>query len=111
MEQNKRKDYKEFYHFVNWVQPEIVQLWEDYNNRPDPVAGDMFVLNGEEVSFERVFFDGAFENGVAFWYIFKNKSGEEVKCYSINDVYDPKKLTSDNVKDIYGFWHYCQPVQ
>lgn len=118
--------YKEFYKFANIISPFIVNLWNDYNNRPDPKEGDMFrimwpyKLSDIEMSvmhtipmidckFIRVDFDPEFKNGVAFYYIFDNK-GEEIKIHSINDVYDIEKLREEDHWDLFGFWTKCTPI-
>lgn len=111
--------YKEFYRFVQWMNPHICDLWEDFHNRPNPKQGDKFLLKKmpqlnensyQEIFFEKVEFDGSFDNGVAFWYLFKDVNGNEVKVYSINDVYDYKKLTVEQLSHVMGFWTDCIPI-
>ena len=111
--------YKEFYKFVQWMNPHICDLWEDFNNRPNPQIGDKFLLRKDpqlnessyqEITFKKVFFDINFRNGVAFWYIFEDENGNEVRVYSINDVYEYDKLTIDDISHILGFWQYCTPI-
>lgn len=114
--------YKEFYQFVNENDSYICDLWEDFNNRPDPQVGDEFllyysitemgVLNPVCVVFDKVLLDSEYKNGVAFYYIFHNKNtNEEIKVRSINSVDDINKLTIEDQKDLYGFWKTCFPVK
>lgn len=108
--------YKEFYNFVNSKTPWICSLWEDFNNRKDPVEGDVFYIKqGMEcvrAIFDKVIFDDKFKNGVAFWYVFHNeKTNKEIRIRSINDVYDYKKLNSLEKTDIYRFWTDCKPIE
>ena len=105
--------YKEFFNFVNNKSPFICSLWEDFNTRKDPQNGDMFLVKyGDKcvkAIFDKVIFDGSFENGVAFFYIFISNN-KEIKIRSINDVYDNKLLTSEEKQDIYRFWIDCKPI-
>ena len=34
--------FKEFYHFVKSYDPELINIWEDYNNALDPKKGDKY---------------------------------------------------------------------
>lgn len=113
--------YKEFYQFVKENNSYICSLWEDFNNRPDPQVGDEFllyhsiaeigVLNPLQVIFDKVLLDSKFNNGVAFYYIFRDKkTNEEIKVRSINSVDNIENLTFDDKIDLYGFWKTCFPV-
>jgi len=117
--------YKEFYHFASIRSPYIIELWEEFNNRPDPKEGDLFTFADPNIQhveysvlhtlpmktgkFVKVEFDSEFKNGVAFYYIF-DCNGEIVKIRSINDVEDVSKLTLEDQLDLYGFWTKCTPV-
>lgn len=105
--------YKKFFDFVNNISPVICSLWEDFNIRKDPQKGDMFLVKqGDKcikAVFDRILFDDTFENGVAFFYIFISND-KEIKIHSINDVYNYKKLTQKEKKDIYKFWIDCKPI-
>jgi len=111
--------YKEFYKFVQCMNPHICNLWEDFKHRPNPQNGDKFLLRKQsqlnessyqEITFKKVVFDGNFKNGVAFWYIFEDNDGNEVKVYSINDVYEYSKLTFEEFSNVFGFWKRCIPI-
>ena len=111
--------FKEFYKFVNCINPSICKVWEDFNNRPDPKEGDEYTyidnlsaineLSFVKIFFDKVEFDPKFKNGVAFNYIFHKEDGEQIIIHSINDVYDPEKLTFEDNKDLYAFWIKCFP--
>jgi len=113
--------YKEFYQFVKENKQYICDLWEDFNNRPDPQVGDEFllyysiaemgVLNPVYVVFDKVLLDPNFKNGVAFHYVFHEKNtNEEIKVRSINSVEDIDQLTISDKEDLYGFWKRCFPI-
>ena len=119
--------YKEFYKFANIISPFIVNLWNDYNNRPDPKEGDMFnILYAKSIEdvqysvlhtapmktckFVKVEFDPEFKNGVAFYYIF-DYNGETIKIHSINDIEDKTKLKENEYWDLFGFWTHCKPIK
>ena len=104
--------FKDFYKFVKCVNSGICELWEDFNNRPDPNPGDEYMYERTtfpfKIIFDKVEFDSKFENGVAFYYVFHTEDGDEFKIHSINDVYDTDKLT--DLRDLYRFWTDCKPV-
>jgi hypothetical protein len=112
--------FKEFCKFVNCFNPAIYKIWEDFHERPDPQEGDVYnyvdnlsqinELTFIKIIFDKVDFDPKFENGVAFNYIFHKEDGEQIIVHSINDVYDPSKLTFEDSKDLYAFWTKCFPV-
>lgn len=115
-------NYKDFYNFVNIKNPYLIELWEDINNRPSPKEGDLFEIECnisdsnynsiyavKTCEFIKVEFDKEFENGVAFYYIFKYND-DIVKVHSINYVYDTSKLTMEDQFDLYGFWTKCKPL-
>lgn len=106
--------FKDFYKFVRCLSPNIINLWEDFHNRPDPKKGDKFKIefNGviDTFIFDKVIFDENFTNGVAFYYKFKTINDDEFSIYSINDVYDPTKLNIRDIDNIYSFWKHCKPI-
>lgn len=113
--------FKEFYKFVNCINPFICNIWEDFHNRPNPKSGDKFLikkelqgLDGElyyKVIFERVEFDQEYKNGVAFYYIFKKEDDKDFKIsiHSINDIYDTSNLTIQEQTEFLNFWKRCIP--
>ena len=111
---------KEFYKFINCCNPELINLWEDFQNRPDPVKGDKYMISSKIDNtvhsriaiFDRVEFDPSFENGVQHNYIFKGiDNDEEYVINSINDVYDPSLLSNKDIDKLYGFWKYSHPIK
>ena len=111
--------YKEFYKFVNSLDSSICKLWEDFNNRNNPKIGEFFLIEtindeSKEITylkgiFKKIEFDGNFEKGVAFNYIF-DVDGKEVNVYSINNVYDGFILDIYEHNNLYGFWKRCKLI-
>ena len=117
--------YKDFYKFVSIRSPYLINLWEKFNNDPDPKEGDLYQFVDPNISnvelsvmhtmpmkigkFVKVEFDNNFKNGVAFYYIF-DCNGEIIKIHSIHDVEDVTKLTLEDQLDLFGFWTKCTPV-
>ncbi len=101
--------------FLNCVNPGLLYVFKNYYVRPDPKPGDKFkyIKNSElnqpliDIEYVGIKYDANFKNGVAFWYIFKDNNNNEIKVWSINDVYDPKQLTFDERESVYAFWRYC----
>ena len=106
--------FKEFYHFVKSYNPELINIWEDYNNAPDPKKGDKYLVkvNGcwEEMTFNKVEFCPTFKNGVQHNYFFKDKDNNDYIIHSINYVEDPNKLSKFDNEYLFGFWKYCKPI-
>ena len=113
--------YKDFYHYIKCINSSLIDLWEEFNNRKDPEVDDKFNIMlydkanvGEvqyiEAKFVKVMLDSDFKNGVAFYYIF-NYQNNEIKVHSINDVYDPSKLSFDEKNDLFAFWRICIPIE
>ena len=98
-------------YFLSIIAPELYDLWEDICLRPNPTLGDKFLYEGNVIEFTGVDYDAAFENGVAFYYLFINReTNERIIIHSINDVKDPSLLTVQQRNDLYGFWKYCEPI-
>ncbi len=102
-------NFKDFYKFVKCFNPRLCNIWEDFYNRADPKRGDEYIYNNEKIIFDNVVFDSYFKNGVAFYYNFYNLTGDKISIHSINNVYDPDKLTKEDIEDLYGFWTKCYP--
>jgi len=114
--------YKDFYNFIRIQSPYYIELWEKFNNDPDPQEGDLYQFADPNIQyvqysvmhtmpmkigkFVKVEFDNEFKNGIAFYYIF-DCNGEIVKIHSINDVEDVTKLTLEEQLDLFGFWKRC----
>lgn len=109
--------YKDYKHFIQCIDPYLDSLYEEFYKRPDPKFGDKFIYRIDpelnkpsfiDLTFIKVEFDSEFKNGVAFWYIFKNDN-KEFRVWSINNVYDPTKLSVKERSAVYAFWKYCLP--
>jgi len=118
--------YKEFYNFIRIQSPFYIELWEKFNNDPDPKEGDLYEFPDPNVQyvqysvmhtrpmkrgkFVKVEYDTEFKNGVAFYYIF-DCNGEICKIHSINDVEDVSKLTLEDQLNLFAFWKLCKRVK
>lgn len=110
----------DFYSFVKTFNSSICDLYEEINTRKDPKPGDKYALSIKSelhkglifsfVTYEGVELDDSFDNGIAFFYIFKNDKDEIVKVRSINKVDDILKLSKRDKKDLFSFWIKCHPL-
>jgi hypothetical protein len=105
--------------YIQCINPHELKIYDDFYNRPNPKTGDEFqyiihqmtntYIVCDKMKFIKVEYDPEFTNGVAFWYIFEHDN-EEIKVWSINDVYDPEKLKDKERLAVYAFWKYCKPI-
>lgn len=110
------KNINEFYKFVKTYDDGICNLYDEIKNRKDPEPGDKFIARSvnkelfgcntyDTLVYEGVEFDGTFDNGTAFYYLFHIDDVDTIKVRirSINAVEDPSKLSENDKKDLYAF--------
>lgn len=109
------KSYKNFYNFVKSLSPNIVEIWENFDNYPDVKPGSKWIYNkdGTIWIFNKIIFDITFENGVKFNYIFNNIDDNNITLVipSINYVKDTDKITEKDRLDLYGFFYKMKPYE
>lgn len=105
-----KNNYKDLYKFIKVCNHDLIDLYNDFYNRPDPKEGDKFTFYNSLIIFKKVLLDITFDKGVAFDYIFEDLEGNEIKIKSINYVEDDKTLNEYEKNDFLGFWKYCKPI-